>query len=162
MDLSHLDEQGNACMVDVSKKDATEREAVASGRVYMKYKTLRMIVEGNVPKGDVIATARIAGIMAAKQTSSLIPMCHQVPLDEVRLEFLCNFDKCCIDIKATSRCCWKTGVEMEALVAVSTAGLTIYDMCKAADREMVIDDIKLLKKSGGKSGEYIRKPETGG
>ena len=159
MNLTHLDEKGNARMVDVSQKSITLREAIASGRVYMKSETLQMIVDGNIPKGDVFSTARIAGIMAAKRTCELIPMCHQVPLDEVKLELVHNFEKNSIDIKATSRCSWKTGVEMEALVAASVAGLTIYDMCKAVDKEMVIGDIKLLKKSGGKSGEYIRKSE---
>lgn len=159
MSLSHIDEKGNARMVDVSQKSITSREAVASGRVYMKPETLKLIVEGNMPKGDVLSTARIAGIMAAKRTSELIPMCHQVPLDEVKLELLHNQQKSCIDIRATARCSWKTGVEMEALTAASAAGLTIYDMCKAVDKEMVIGDIKLLRKTGGKSGEYVRKPE---
>jgi cyclic pyranopterin monophosphate synthase len=156
MSLTHIDENGNARMVDVSNKNSTFREAVAEGRVYMKPDTLRMIIEGNMPKGDVLSTSRIAGIMAAKRTYELIPMCHQVPLDCVKLELKSNLEKGCVDIKATALCCWKTGVEMEALTAVSIAGLTIYDMCKAVDKEMVIGEITLVKKSGGKSGEYNR------
>ena len=156
MSLTHIDENGNARMVDVSKKDMTLREAIAEGRVYMKPDTLRMIMEGNMPKGDVLSTARIAGIMAAKRTWELIPMCHQVPLDAVKLELSHNLEKGCVDIKATARCSWKTGVEMEALTAVSIAGLTVYDMCKAVDKGMVIGDITLIKKTGGKSGEYMR------
>lgn len=157
MNLTHIDENGNARMVDVSDKNITLREAVAAGRVYMKPETLKMIVDGNMPKGDVLSTARIAGIMAAKRTWELIPMCHQIPLDAVKLELTNNLEKSCVDIKATARCSWKTGVEMEALTAVSIAGLTVYDMCKAVDKEMVIGDITLIKKSGGKSGEYIKK-----
>lgn len=154
MSLTHIDENGNARMVDVSHKDSTFREAVAEGRVYVKPGTLRMIIEGNMPKGDVLSTARIAGIMAAKRTQELIPMCHQVPLDAVKLELSQNLEKGCVDIKATARCFWKTGVEMEALTAVAVAGLTVYDMCKAVDKEMIIGDITLIKKTGGKSGEY--------
>lgn len=160
MNLTHLDEKGNVRMVDVSSKEITMREAVASGRIRMKTETLRLIMSDSMPKGDVIATARIAGITAAKQTSSLIPMCHQVPLDEVRLEFLYNFEKSCVDVKSVARCTWKTGVEMEALVASSVAALTIYDMCKAVDKDMVIEDVKLLEKSGGKSGHYVRKTDS--
>lgn len=157
MGLTHIDENGNARMVDVSGKDNTLREAIATGRVYMKSDTLKMILEGNMPKGDVLSTARIAGIMAAKRTWELIPMCHQVPLDAVKLELANDLERGCVDIKATVRCCWKTGVEMEALTAVSIAGLTVYDMCKAVDKEMVIGDITLIKKTGGKSGEYVKK-----
>ena len=158
MSLTHIDEKGNARMVDVSHKDISIREAVAEGRVYMKPGTLKMIAEGNMPKGDVLATARIAGIMAAKRTWEMIPMCHQVPLDAVKLELSHNTEKNSVDIQATVNCQWKTGVEMEALTAVSIACLTIYDMCKAVDKEMVIGDISLLKKTGGKSGEYVRTP----
>jgi len=157
MKLSHVDEKGNARMVDVSSKDNTMREAVAAGRVYMKPETLKMIAEGRMPKGDVFSTARIAGIMAAKRTWELIPMCHQIPLDVVQLELAGNTQKSCVDILATVGCNWKTGVEMEALTAVSVAGLTIYDMCKAVDKEMVIGDVALIKKTGGKSGIYMRK-----
>lgn len=157
MGLTHIDENGNARMVDVSDKNITLREAVVAGRVYMKPGTLKMITEGNMPKGDVLSTARIAGIMAAKRTWELIPMCHQIPLDAIKLELINNLEMNCVDIKATVRCSWKTGVEMEALTAVSIAGLTVYDMCKAVDKEMVIGDITLLKKTGGKSGEYVKK-----
>lgn len=155
MSLTHIDENGNARMVDVSQKDITSREAVAAGRVYMRPGTLSMIIEGNMPKGDVLSTARIAGVMAAKRTQELIPMCHNVPLDAVKVELSHNLEESCVDIKATARCSWKTGVEMEALTAVSIAGLTIYDMCKAVDKEMVVGDITLIKKTGGKSGEYV-------
>lgn len=161
MGLTHIDENGNACMVDVSRKDATLREAVVSGRVTMKPDTLRMIIEGEMPKGDVLATARTAGIMAAKHTWELIPMCHQVPLDAVTLDLTHDFEKSCINIKVIVRCFWKTGVEMDALTAAAVAGLTVYDMCKAVDKEMVIGDLKLLKKTGGKSGEYVGKPDCG-
>ncbi|HEX3029019.1 MAG TPA: cyclic pyranopterin monophosphate synthase MoaC [Clostridia bacterium] len=157
MSLTHIDEKGNARMVDVSEKNITLREAVAEGRVYMKPETLEMIAEGNMPKGDVLSTARIAGIMGAKRTWELIPMCHQIPIDAVSLELTNNPENNCVDIRATARCSWKTGVEMEALTAVSIAGLTIYDMCKAVDKEMVIGDITLMKKTGGKSGEYSKK-----
>jgi cyclic pyranopterin phosphate synthase len=147
MEFSHINEQGNARMVDVSGKEISVREAVAAGRVFMKVETLAAITEGKTPKGDVLATARIAGIMAAKRTCELIPMCHQVPLDAVRIDLAINNDEKCIDIKAVTGCTWKTGVEMEALTAVAVAGLTIYDMCKAVDKEMVIGEIRLLKKS---------------
>lgn len=157
MELSHVDEKGNARMVDVSQKDMTAREAVAAGRIFMKPETLKKILENNMPKGDVLSTARIAGIMGAKRTQELIPMCHQVPLDVVEIELAQDEEKSCIDIKATARCHWKTGVEMEALTAVSVAGLTIYDMCKAVDKEMVIGEIMLIRKSGGKSGVFERR-----
>lgn len=157
MKLTHIDEKGNARMVDVSDKDVTLREAVAIGTVYMKPETLKQITEGSLPKGDVLSTARIAGIMAAKRTWELIPMCHQIPIDGIKVEMTVNIEKSCVEITATVKCSWKTGVEMEALTAVSVAGLTVYDMCKAVDKEMVISDITLMKKSGGKSGEYIRK-----
>ncbi|NJD02795.1 MAG: cyclic pyranopterin monophosphate synthase MoaC [Ruminiclostridium sp.] len=156
MELTHIDDKGNARMVDVSPKEATFREAVAVGRISMKSETLSLVMEGNAPKGDVLSTARIAGIMAAKRTQELIPMCHNIPLDAVKLEFHCDTGNNCINIKSIVKCTWKTGVEMEALTAVSVAALTVYDMCKAIDREMVIGDIALLKKTGGKSGDYIK------
>jgi cyclic pyranopterin monophosphate synthase len=156
MSLTHLDEQGNARMVDVSEKNSTRREAVAAGKVYMKPETLSLIAEGQLPKGDVLAAARIAGIMAAKKTQDLIPMCHNVPLDSVKVELTCDREKQCVHIQAAAKCTWKTGVEMEALTAVSVAALTVYDMCKAVDKDMVIGDICLVRKSGGKSGEYVR------
>ncbi|MCR4435328.1 MAG: cyclic pyranopterin monophosphate synthase MoaC [Clostridiales bacterium] len=156
MELTHIDERGNARMVDVSGKAHTEREAVAVGCVSMKHETLRRIVEGNMPKGDVLPTARIAGIMAAKRTHDLIPMCHNIPLDWVKVDLCADTGGGCIKITSRVKCTWKTGVEMEALVAVSAAALTVYDMCKAVDKDMVIGDIKLVSKTGGKSGNYTR------
>lgn len=156
MKLSHVDEKGNARMVDVSEKETTCREAVAAGKVHMKPETLALITEGGIPKGDVLATARIAGIMAAKRTHEMIPMCHPIPLDAVKVELSCSKEKACIEIQATVRCTWKTGVEMEALTAVSAAALTVYDMCKAVDKDMVIAEILLVSKTGGKSGDYKR------
>lgn len=159
MELSHVDKNGNARMVDVSDKATTCREAVAVGRVYMKQETISMIIEGNIPKGDVFAVARVAGIMAAKRTQDLIPMCHNILLEGVKIELSHNLENKCIDIKAFVRCSGKTGVEMEALTAVSIAGLTIYDMCKAVDKEMSIGEITLIKKTGGKSGDYLKGDE---
>lgn len=156
MELTHIDEQGNARMVDVSGKNHTVREAVASARVLMKKETLDLIIAGNLPKGDVLSTARIAGIMAAKDTYRLIPMCHNLALDAVTVELAADEEKYAIGIRATVRCVWKTGVEMEALTAASVAALTVFDMCKAVDKTMVIEDIKVLKKTGGKSGTYER------
>lgn len=156
MDLTHVDERGNARMVDVSGKEITKREAVAKGRIFMKASTLSRIVEGSLPKGDVLAAARIAGIMAAKKTQELIPLCHNILLDSVKVELIADQEGCCIDITSTVACTGRTGVEMEALTAVSVAALTVYDMCKAVDRDMTISDIMLVKKTGGKSGEYNR------
>jgi cyclic pyranopterin phosphate synthase len=156
MELTHLDEKGRAKMVDVSAKALTQRESVASGKIYMKAATLSMAVSGSMSKGDVFSTARIAGIMAAKRTHEIIPMCHSIPLDSVVVDICEDFEKCCIDIKAKVKCTWKTGVEMEALTAVSVAAMTIYDMCKAVDKEMTIGEIMLIKKRGGKSGVYER------
>jgi cyclic pyranopterin monophosphate synthase len=157
MELTHVDSTGNARMVDVSKKAETERIAVAIGKIYMKSETLAMIAAGNLPKGDVIPTARIAGIMAAKRTWDLIPMCHNIPIDSVKIDISMDNQNSCVNIKAFVKCTWKTGVEMEALTAVSVAALTVYDMCKAVDKDMIIGDIKLIKKTGGKSGDYFRK-----
>ncbi len=156
MELSHVDKKGAARMVDVSEKDMTLREAVATGRVKMMPSTLALVMDGGMPKGDVLPVARVAGIMAAKKTHELIPMCHSIPLDSVKIEFEHNTRESCIEITATARCTWKTGVEMEALTAVCTAALTIYDMCKAVDKGMEISEVSLQKKKGGKSGEYIR------
>jgi len=152
--LSHLDEHGNARMVDVSDKDVTQREATARGRVRMAPSTLALIVEGRMPKGDVFATARIAGIMAAKRTHDLIPLCHPLPISgvEVRLEPAASGDA--VEIEATVRVTARTGVEMEALTAVSVAALTVYDMCKAVERGMTIEGVRLTAKSGGRSGDY--------
>ncbi|MPW26668.1 cyclic pyranopterin monophosphate synthase MoaC [Alkalibaculum sp. M08DMB] len=154
MSLTHIDEKGNARMVDVSGKEITVREAVAVGKITMKKETLHMIIDGTMPKGDVLSTARIAGIMGAKKTFELIPMCHNLPIDSVKIELTHNEKLKCIEITAIARCVWKTGIEVEALMAVSITALTIYDMCKAVDKEMVIGDIELVKKTGGKSGIY--------
>ncbi len=152
--LTHLDAQGQAHMVDVGAKAETEREAVAAGRVRMRAETLRLLAAGDLPKGDVLGTARVAGIMAAKRTAELIPLCHALALTYVAVEFAFDEEAPAVEIKATVRCRGRTGVEMEALTAVSVAGLTIYDMAKAVERGMVIGDIRLLEKRGGKSGEW--------
>lgn len=152
--LSHIDESGSAHMVDVGGKDVTERVAVAKGRVLMKPETLRLIREGGFEKGDVLGVARLAGVMAAKRTSDLIPLCHPIPLTQVTVELdeLASGEG--IEITATARAAWKTGVEMEALTAATVAGLTVYDMCKAVDRGMQIDAVRVVKKTGGKSGDF--------
>ena len=155
--LSHLDEQGRARMVDVSAKEITSRIAIAGGSIHMRAETLALILEDKIEKGDVFSVARVAGIMAAKKTSELIPMCHPLNITAVEIELTPQKEAGRVDIEATVRVSGKTGVEMEALTAVSVAGLTIYDMCKAVDREMTIGEIRLVKKSGGKSGTFIRK-----
>ncbi len=152
--LSHFDESGQAHMVDVGAKPITERQAVARGRIRMRPETLQLVVGGDVKKGDVLAVARLGGIMAAKRTSELIPLCHPLSLTSITIDFTPEADRAEIIILATVNANDRTGVEMEALVAVSTAALTIYDMCKSYDRDMIIDDIRLLEKSGGKSGHY--------
>ncbi len=157
-ELTHLDDQGQAHMVDVGAKAETEREAIAAGRVLMRPETLRLIRAGDLPKGDVLGTARVAGIMAAKRTAELIPLCHPLLLTKVALEFAYDEAASAIEITATVRCRGQTGVEMEALSAVSVAALTIYDMAKAVERGMTISDIRLLEKRGGKSGEWKREP----
>ncbi|RME61739.1 MAG: cyclic pyranopterin monophosphate synthase MoaC [Caldilineae bacterium] len=154
--LTHLDAQGQAAMVDVGDKAVTTREAVAQGEVRMQPGTLAAIQAGNAPKGDVLAAARIAGIMAAKRTPELIPLCHTLLLSKVAVDFEIDEPGSRIVITATVRCQGKTGVEMEALTAVSVAALTIYDMAKALEKTMVIGDIRLLQKRGGKSGDWIR------
>ena len=155
--LSHFDEQGAARMVDVSAKNETLREAVAEGRVVMLPGTLSLILDGKVAKGDVFGIARLAGIMAAKKTSELIPLCHPLALSSLEIALEPDKAGSCVRIRATVRSTGRTGVEMEALTAVSVAGLTVYDMCKAVDREMTIADVRLIKKSGGKSGTFERK-----
>ena len=152
--LTHLDDQGRARMVDVSGKDVTVREATARGRITMAPETLAMITEGRAKKGDVLAAARIAGILAAKKTHELIPLCHPLAISSVSVDFTPDSAAHAIDVTATVKVEGKTGVEMEALTAVSVACLTIYDMCKSADRAMRIGDIRLTEKSGGKSGHY--------
>lgn len=152
--LSHFDTQGRARMVDVGTKRATQREAVAKGSVLVAPATLALIQAGRIGKGDVLGVARLAGIMAAKRTPELIPLCHGVALAAVELELTCDPDRNAVDVTATCRATDRTGVEMEAMTAVSVAALTIYDMCKSVDRAIRIADIRLVKKSGGKSGIY--------
>jgi cyclic pyranopterin phosphate synthase len=151
--LSHLDESGRARMVDVTGKDDTVREAVARGSVRMKPETLALIQSGGVPKGDVLAVAQVAGVMAAKRTHELIPMCHPLLLSAIDVRLEPDEKESAVRITATVRTTGKTGVEMEALTAVSVAALTIYDMCKALDRGMRIEGVRLVRKSGGRSGE---------
>lgn len=153
-DLSHTDTEGRARMVDVSGKDETDRVAVAGARIVMRPETLARIRAGDVAKGDVLATARIAGIMAAKRTAELIPLCHPLALTSVAVDLACVSERSAVEITATCRLKGRTGVEMEALTAASVAALTIYDMCKAIDRGMTVTDLRLLRKSGGKSGDY--------
>lgn len=156
MDLTHINEEGRAKMVDVSEKSDTSREAVAYGSIYMKRETLDRIKEGTIKKGDVLSVAQVGGIMGAKSTPHIIPMCHPIMISGCDISFHMDFVKNKIDITATAKTIGKTGIEIEALTAVSIAALTIYDMCKAIDREMVINNIMLLKKSGGKSGLFER------
>ncbi len=151
--LTHLDDAGQAAMVDISAKAATVREAVAEGRISMSAEALEAIKAGAIKKGDVLATARIAGIMAAKRTSELIPLCHPLALSKVSVDF--QYEEGGIHVKALARLSGQTGVEMEAMTAASVALLTLYDMAKALDKAMVISGVRLLSKSGGKSGEWI-------
>ena len=151
---THIDENGSARMVDVGEKPVTRRSATASGRIRMLPDTLSAVLSGNAPKGDVLGTARLAGIMAAKRTSDLIPLCHPLPLDSVTLEFaLCDDG---MEVTATARLSGRTGAEMEAMTAVSVALLTLYDMAKALEKGMVIEDVRLVGKTGGKSGDWSR------
>ncbi len=152
--LTHINNQGRAKMVDVSDKEKTKREAIASGSIYVKEETLRRIEEGDMVKGDVLAVAQVGGIMGAKNTSNIIPMCHPIMISGCDISFTLDFKNSKIDILAATKTIGETGIEMEALTAVSIAALTIYDMCKAIDKTMIIGDIKLLKKTGGKSGTF--------
>jgi cyclic pyranopterin phosphate synthase len=152
--LTHIDDAGNAVMVDVSTKDVTERVATAKGSVLMEPATLALIQNRGVKKGDVLSIAQLAGIMGAKKTPDLIPLCHPLNLSSVTVELTCDPARGAVDITATCKLAGRTGVEMEALTAVSVAALTVYDMCKAVDRAMRITDIRLVHKSGGKSGTY--------
>jgi cyclic pyranopterin monophosphate synthase len=152
--LTHLDDTGQARMVDVGAKAVTERVAVARGRVVMEPATLELIIAGNIKKGDVLAVAQVAGVMAAKRTSELIPLCHPLLLNQIVVTCTPNQDEACVEIEATVRVSGKTGVEMEALTAVTIAGLTIYDMAKAVDRGMRLSDVRLVRKSGGQSGDW--------
>lgn len=154
--LTHLDESGRARMVDVSDKDVTRREATARAVVFMQPETARLIASGGVAKGDVLAVAQVAGVMGAKRTPDLIPLCHPLPITGVDMEFQLDADSARLEIRATVRVTGRTGVEMEALTAVSVAALTVYDMCKAVDRSMTISDVQLMHKAGGKSGEFVR------
>ncbi len=153
-DLTHIDKDGNARMVDVSAKDETERTATAKGTVVMQPATLALIQGGDVKKGDVLSIAQLAGIMGAKRTPDLIPLCHPLNLTSVKVELACDSERNAVDITATCSLSGRTGVEMEALTAVSVAALTVYDMCKAVDKAMRITDIRLTHKDGGKSGVY--------
>lgn len=156
MEFSHFNDSGRARMVNISDKSDTNRTAVAAGRVLVSPETLRMIRSGGLKKGDVLGTAQIGGIMGAKNTPHIIPMCHPIMLSGVDIDFQLNDEDCAVEITATATCTGATGVEMEALTAVSVAALTVYDMCKAVQKDMVIDNIRLLKKTGGKSGDFIR------
>lgn len=152
--LTHIDEHGHAHMVDISDKAITARKAIAEGSITMQPETLQMILNGDHKKGDVFAAARIAGIQAAKKCSDLIPLCHPVALTKVAVEFTCQSGTNRIDIQALCKLDGKTGVEMEALTAVSIAALTIYDMCKAVDKTMIIGNVRVVEKQGGKSGDW--------
>ena len=156
MDFTHVNEQGRARMVDVSGKDDSERKAQAEAIVKMQPETLALIKNGGIKKGDVLAVAQVAGIMGAKQTHAVIPMCHPLMITSINIDFELNEPESCIIIRSEVKTTGKTGIEMEALTAVAVAALTIYDMCKAIDRWMEISSIKLLEKSGGKSGYVIR------
>ena len=152
--FSHIDADGRPVMVDVSDKDVTRREATAKGSVLMAPATLKMIADGTAKKGDVLGVARLAGIMAAKKTAELIPLCHPLPIDAVEVELICDAARHAVDITATCRVTARTGVEMEAMTAVAVAALTVYDMCKAVDRGMRLTEISLVRKSGGRSGTW--------
>lgn len=152
--LTHMDQKGRPRMVDVGQKEDTRREAVAKGSIYMTAETLQRIREGTVAKGDVLSVAQTAGIMAAKKTAELIPMCHNIFITGVEMDFLLDEEGPAVHIQACASTIGKTGIEMESLTAVATAALTIYDMCKAMDRGMRITDIRLVRKEGGKSGTY--------
>ncbi len=155
--LTHFDADGKAIMVDVGDKAITRREALAAGEIRMKPSTLQQILDRKMQKGDVLAVARLAGIMGAKQTSNLIPLCHPLPITSVEVDFECEPEQGLVHIGALAKVTGQTGIEMEALTAVSIAALTIYDMCKAVDKEMEIGRIRLLKKSGGRSGTFERR-----
>jgi len=153
--LSHIDDQGKARMVDVGSKDVTDRVAVAGAEIQMEQSTLDLIQSGGFDKGDVLGVARVAGVMAAKKTSDLIPLCHPLALTQVLVDFEDLDPGVGLSVRSTVKTSGKTGVEMEALTAVSVAALTVYDMCKAVDRSMTIDKVRLIRKSGGKSGDYV-------
>lgn len=153
--LNHFDSNGNAIMVDVTEKNITQRQAIASGKIFVNDETFKKIVEGNMAKGDVLGVARVAGIMATKKTSELIPMCHPLMLTKSKIDFEFNEEEKSITAISLVKLAGKTGVEMEALTGVNVALLTIYDMCKAIDKNMIISDIHLVEKTGGKSGKFV-------
>ncbi len=155
-DFTHFNEQGRAKMVDVGEKDITERKATAAARVLVSRETFELIKTGGMKKGDVLTVAQIAGVMGAKKTPQIIPMCHPVMVNGIDLDLSLDEERCSVEIKVTVSCSGKTGVEMEALTAASVAALTVYDMCKAVQKDMVITDIRLLDKSGGVHGDFHR------
>ena len=152
--LSHIDPHGRAAMVNITEKKETKRVAIAKGRIYMMPETLALIDAGGVKKGEVYSIARISGIMAAKKTAELIPLCHPLPIQSVSIDLISNTSENCIDIQATASLYGRTGIEMEALTAVSISALVIFDMCKAVDKKMKVSDVRLIHKSGGKSGTF--------
>ena len=158
-DFTHFNEEGRAKMVDVGVKPESKRTAVAAGRVYVNKETFELIKTGGMKKGDVLTVAQVAGVMGAKRTPDLIPMCHPILIDGIDMNLRLNEEKCCVEIEATVSCDGRTGVEMEALSAVSAAALTVYDMCKAVQKDMVISDIRLLKKTGGVHGDFSREEQ---
>lgn len=160
-DFTHFNEQGRAKMVDVGEKPVTARTAVAAGRVLVNEETFALIQSGGMKKGDVLTVAQVAGIMGAKRTPELIPMCHPILMDGIDLDLRLDEARCSVEITATVSCDGRTGVEMEALTAVSTAALTVYDMCKAVQKDMTITDIRLLKKAGGVHGDFVREEAHG-
>ena len=155
-DFTHFNDEGRAKMVDVGEKPVTVRTAVAAGRVLVNENTFALIKSGGMKKGDVLTVAQVAGVMGAKRTPDLIPMCHPILIDGINLSLHLNEERCSVEIEATVSCAGRTGVEMEALTAASTAALTVYDMCKAVQKDMVITDLRLIKKSGGVHGDYER------
>ena len=157
MDFTHFNDQGRAKMVDVGEKPPTRRTATAAARVLVNENTFALIRSGGMKKGDVLTVAQVAGVMGAKRTPDLIPMCHPILMDGIDLSLHLNEERCAVEIQATVSCDGRTGVEMEALTAVSTAALTVYDMCKAVQKDMVITDIRLIKKTGGVHGDFERK-----
>lgn len=159
-DFTHFNAEGRAKMVDVGEKPSTRRTAAAGARVYVSRDTLRLIQTGGMKKGDVLTVAQIAGVMGAKRTPDLIPMCHPVLMDGIDLKLSLDETLCCVEILARVTCDGRTGVEMEALTAVSAAALTVYDMCKAVQKDMVISDVRLLSKTGGVHGDFEREEET--
>ena len=159
-DFTHFNEQGRAKMVDVGEKPVSVRTAVAAARVLVNDNTFALIKSGGMKKGDVLTVAQVAGVMGAKRTPDLIPMCHPILIDGINLELHLDEQRCSVEIRATVSCAGRTGVEMEALTAVSTAALTVYDMCKAVQKDMVITDIRLVSKTGGIHGDYERKDES--